>query len=152
MWSLFRSDAVVAPRSAPGTLRLGDESDWSWISRCAPDYTQATNTPVDVTGFLERRLRRGELHIWDNAGPKSIVTISGNTPRGVRLSGVYTPTEFRGRGYASNAVAAVTRMSLDTGADFCVLFADCDPSQPARIYRSLGYQPIRDHFVVDLAR
>lgn len=151
-WSVFRLDEVAPPAVAPGHLRLGEESDWPWISQCAPDYTKATNTAVDVSGFLQRRLRRRELHVWDHDGPKSIVTVSGNTPRGVRISGVYTPVAFRGRGYASNAVATASAMALDAGADFCVLFADREPAQPARIYRAIGYRPIRDHLWVDLIR
>jgi uncharacterized protein len=151
-WMLFRIDTVEAPRAAPGRLRAAEDSDWPLLSLWAPAYTKETNAYVDVTGFFQRRLRRRELYVWDHDGPKSVVSVSGNTPRGVRLSAVYTPDAFRGRGYASNAVAAVSRQALASGADFCVLFADRDPSQPARIYRAIGYRPIRDHLVVDLVR
>jgi GNAT superfamily N-acetyltransferase len=151
-WMLFRIDTVQQPRTVPGGLRAAEESDWPLLSAWAPAYTRETNAYVDVTGFFQRRLRRRELYVWDHDGPKSVVSVSGNTPRGVRLSAVYTPDSFRGRGYASNAVAAVSRKALATGADFCVLFADREPSQPARIYRAIGYRPIRDHLVIDLVR
>jgi len=150
-WRLFRIDAVVAPRPAPGRLRLAEEGDWPWLSVCAPGYSKETNTPFDVAGFFQRRLRRRELYIWDHDGPKSVVAASGKTARSVRISAVYTP-EARGRGYASNAVARVTQMALDSGADFCMLVADREPARPARIYRALGYRPIRDHLVIDLVR
>lgn len=149
-WQLFRLDVVVAPRPVPGGLRMGEESDWPWLSHWAPAYTDATNTTVDVTGFFRRRLRRRELYLWDDDGPKTVVTLSGNTPRGVRVTSVYTPTPFRGRGYATNAVAAASALALEGGAQFCVLFADREPSVPARIYRAVGYRPIRDHLAIDL--
>jgi hypothetical protein len=149
-WNLFRLDAVVAPRPVSGRLRMGEQSDWPWIGHWAPAYTDATNTTVDVTGFFKRRLRRNELYLWDHDGPKTVVTLSGNTPRGVRVTSVYTPAPFRGCGYATNAVAAASRLALEGGAQFCVLFADREPSVPARIYRAVGYRPIRDHLAVDL--
>ena len=65
---------------------------------------------------------------------------------------VYTPPESRRRGYASNAVAGVSRIALDAGAEYCMLVAEREPAQPARIYRALGFNPIRDHLVIDLLR
>jgi uncharacterized protein len=118
----------------------------------AMDYGAAINAVVDVIGFFQRRLSRRELHVWDHDGPKSVVSVSGNTPRGVRLSAVYTPEPFRGRGYASNAVARVSQNALDAGAEFCVLFAEPEPAAPARTYRGVGYRPIRSHLIVDLVR
>jgi uncharacterized protein len=151
-WTLFRLDEVVAPRSVPGQLRLAEAMDWPMVRSWAPGYAADTNTPVDVAGFLERRLRRRELHIWDDAGPKSFVTMSRRTPNAVQVSAVYTPREFRGKGYASNAVAAASRGALAQGAAFCVLVADPEPAQPARIYRAIGYRPIRNHVVIVFSR
>ncbi len=151
-WMLFRVDAVEQPRSVPGRLRPAEESDWPLLKHWAPAYSQATNAHVDVTGFFQRRLRRRELFVWDHDGPKSVVAVSGNTPRGVRLNAVFTPEPFRGRGYASNVVASASRNALDAGAAFCVLFADREPSAPSRIYRAVGYRPIREHLVIDLVR
>jgi hypothetical protein len=151
-WMEFRLDEVAAPRPAPGRLRRGEIADWPVLRSWAPGYAADTNSPVDVAGFLERRLRRGELHVWDHDGLKSFVTMSGNTPNGVQISSVYTPREYRGNGYASNAVAAASGGALRSGASFCVLFADPEPAQPARIYRSLGFRPIRDHVVIVFSR
>jgi hypothetical protein len=151
-WMEFRLDEVVAPRPAPGRLRLGEIADWPVLRSWAPGYAADTHSPVDVAGFLERRLRRRELQVWDHDGPKTFVTMSGNTPNGVQVSSVYTPREYRGNGYASNAVAAASRGALKAGASFCVLFADPEPAQPARIYRSIGFRPIRDHVVIVFSR
>jgi predicted GNAT family acetyltransferase len=151
-WMEFRLDEVVAPKLARGRLRLAEAADWPVLREWAPGYAADTNTPVEVTGFLERRLRRREMHVWDHGGLKSFVTMSRNTPHAVQISSVYTPNEFRGNGYASNAVAAASREALAAGASFCVLFADPEPAQPARIYRSIGYRPIRDHLVIVFSR
>ena len=68
------------------------------------------------------------------------------------MSAVYTPPRDRCRGYASNGVAAASRRALEAGAAFCVLFAEREPAQLSRIYRGIGYRPIRDHLMIELAR
>ena len=77
---------------------------------------------------------------------------SGRTANSVRISAVYTPPEVRGRGYASNAVAGASRIALDAGAEYCMLVAEREPAQPARIYRALGYQSDSRSPVIDLLR
>jgi len=135
---VFRLNEVVAPRPVPGALRLADAHDWPLLRSWAPGYARDTGSPFDVTAFFERRLRRRELHVWDHGGPKSMVAATRNTPNGIVITAVYTPDEQRGRGYASNGVAAVSAHALVTGAAFCVLLSE---PEPARIYRALGYQP-----------
>ena len=48
----------------------------------------------------------GWLFVWDRAGPVSMASAAGPTPNGIRVNGVYTPPEHRGRGYATVCVAA----------------------------------------------
>jgi hypothetical protein len=148
---LFRLDEIIEPRPAPGRLRLAEAPDWPLLREWAPDYAKATNTPVNVVSFLERRLRRRELYVWDHDGPKTLVALSGNTPRSARVSAVYTPPAHRSRGYASNGVAAASRRALEAGAAFCVLFADREPPQVSKIYRGIGYRPICDYVLIELA-
>jgi hypothetical protein len=147
----FRLDEVIDPRPAPGRLRLADSTDWPLLREWAPDYAAATNAPVSVAAFLERRLRRRELYVWDDDGPRTLVAVSGNTPSSMRVSAVYTPEPYRCRGYASNGVAAASRQALERGATFVVLFAEREPAQLSRIYGAIGYRPIRDHVMIELA-
>lgn len=151
-WCWYRLDSVVPPtRPAPGTFRLAEQSDWPLLALWAPDYGREQNTPVNVTALFARLLARRTLYVWDDDGPKCVVALSGNTPNGVRVSAVYTPPDFRKRGYATSAVAAASQSALDSGAKFCVLATDRElSSTPARIYRSIGFEPLRDHLAIDL--
>jgi predicted GNAT family acetyltransferase len=56
---------------------------------------------------------------------------------------VYTPKEHRGRGYASAAVAAVSRMLRDQGARVTLFTDQANPVSNA-IYQRLGYRPVVD--------
>jgi predicted GNAT family acetyltransferase len=60
-----------------------------------------------------------------------------------RIGPVYTPKRFRGRGYASAAVAAVSQLILDQGARVC-LFTDQANPVSNRIYQRIGYRPVVD--------
>jgi predicted GNAT family acetyltransferase len=145
--NLFRLDAVQAPPAVPGRLRLAELGDWElladWAVRCA----RAMDTHVDLAALFARMLRRGGLYVWDNGGARCVVGESGNTPNGTRINAVFTPEEFRNRGYARNAVAAVSERALRRGSRFCVLFAE---EGLERVYERLGYRSIRDHVIVEL--
>ena len=52
--------------------------------------------------------------------------------------------EFRGRGYASNCVAALTQKMLDQGRKFCFLYTDLSNPTSNKIYQQIGYRPVCD--------
>jgi predicted GNAT family acetyltransferase len=68
----------------------------------------------------------------------------GETPSGVRISYVFTPQEFRGRGYASALVAQLSQKMLDSGKRFCFLYTDVANPTSNRIYHKIGYRPVCD--------
>ena len=150
-WMLFRLDELVAPRPASGYLRLAQEDDWPWLSRCAPGYARETDTPFDVAAFLSASLaapravrlgarrtekRRGRVR-QDREQRADIRGLHARGPR-ARLC------EQRGRGRKSDGSRC--------GSGVLHAGAEREPAQPARIYRALGFKPIRDHLVIDLLR
>jgi GNAT superfamily N-acetyltransferase len=151
-WTLLALDgAVRALPSVPGFLRAATDEDLPIVHEWARGYGQETNSHVDVAAFYERRLRRRSLYIWDDEGARCMVAEANRTPNSVSISGVYTPSEIRNRGYASSAVAAATQNALDRGCKFCALFADSELATPINIYRKVGYRRLRDHVYVDLS-
>jgi predicted GNAT family acetyltransferase len=62
----------------------------------------------------------------------------------VRIGPVYTPPEFRRRGYATAAVASASQQALDSGAERCMLFTDLANPTSNKIYAAIGYQRIGD--------
>ena len=62
-------------------------------------------------------LSQGHLFLWVRRGPARVRGAINPPVAGVlRIGPVYTPPDERGRGYASSAVAAVSRRGLDGGA------------------------------------
>ena len=139
----YALEKVVDPVSpAKGELRLATLADLDLVQSWASSYARDVGASVDVHAYFERRIRTNSLYLWDDEGPRALVAVSGLTPTAARVSGVYTPPEFRRRGYATATVAAVSRAVLETGRRMCVLFADQTDPTPNSIYQRIGYRPI----------
>ena len=57
---------------------------------------------------------------------------------------MYTPPELRGRGYASNLVAAAAQQQLDAGRSFVFLFTDLANPTSNHVYESIGFERVSD--------
>ena len=68
--------------------------------------------------------------------------------RATRVASVYTPPEFRRRGYAGAVTAAVSQAALDAGAAEVLLFTDLANPTSNALYQSLGYAPVEDRVIL----
>ena len=71
-----------------------------------------------------------------------MTAFGGATANGIKVSPVYTPPEYRGKGYATSCVAAVSQHLLNTGYKYCFLFTDVANPTSNHIYQKIGYQPV----------
>lgn len=91
------------------------------------------------------RINKGEIFLWQDQGQiVSMAGISAPTANGVRINAVYTPAIFRGKGYASSNVAALSQHQLDSGKEFCFLYTDATNPTSNKIYQNIGYEFICD--------
>ena len=92
-----------------------------------------------------RRIRDGLLWFWvDGAGQRVHMTGVNRPSFGVtRVGPVYTPASQRGLGWASNAVAEVSRRIQVQGARACLFTDQANPTSN-KIYATLGYRPVVD--------
>ncbi|KRF36545.1 GNAT family N-acetyltransferase [Nocardioides sp. Soil805] len=152
---LHELEELVEPAPVPGSLRPAVRDD---LDRCRDWFTafhvdadeQAGRAPgreaieVFTDEDLLRRIDTGRIWLWEDGG--EVVHLTGaNAPAfGVaRVGPVYTPRERRGRGYASAAVAEVTRIVLAQGARACLFTDQANPTSN-KIYSALGYRPVVD--------
>jgi hypothetical protein len=68
----------------------------------------------------------------------------GATPNGIRINLVYTPPEYRRKGYATSCVAALSQTLLAEKRKNCFLFTDLSNPTSNHIYQTIGYQPVCD--------
>ena len=142
-----RLERVTAPaRAAAGSLRAARQSDRALLVRWSIDFArEATDDYGDAEAVVDRRLRNGGLHVWeDGAEPVCMIGVNIEVAGVVRIGPVYTPPAHRGRGYASSAVAAASEAALARGAKACMLFTDLANPTSNRIYAAVGYERFAD--------
>ncbi|HHT36058.1 MAG: GNAT family N-acetyltransferase [Candidatus Wallacebacter cryptica] len=134
-----------------GRLRSAGSDDVEllarWIAEFQKDTALEPNPDLEKCRLLAERFTSGEPRVffWEHNGkPVSVAAKSRSTRNGATVNLVYTPRELRGRGYASSCVASLSQMLLDSGYQFCSLFADLDYPTSNKIYQSIGYRPVGD--------
>jgi len=81
------------------------------------------------------------VSLWEDGRPVSLASFGNPTPNGIRIGPVYTPPEYRRRGYASALVAELSERLL-AGRRFCFLFTDLANPTANRIYEQIGYRRV----------
>ena len=143
---LFRLDTVAEIPEAPGRARATDPADaatlLAWLRAFAAEAVPDDPAPEDEAG--ERLATSGRCWIWEleDGTPVSFVNNIRRIPGLWAISPVYTPPEHRGHGYASSAVAFLSRYALAQGAEACTLFTDLANATSNRIYERIGYRRI----------
>lgn len=153
---LFRLDAVVPPRPVAGALRpaVPEDADLAlaWFAAFVRDADAqagrepgSAHEPVETLEGILRRIELGRIWFWEDEAGEPVHLTGANPPSygAARVGPVYTPPEHRGRGYASAAVAEVSRRILDGGDVPCLFTDQANPTSNA-IYRALGYRPVVD--------
>lgn len=107
------------------------------------------NPPELHMGAAESYIRQGDLLFWKVDGePVSMARIVHRSDRYARIAYVYTPPEYRGRGYAGALTAELSEVVLREGR-IPMLYADATNPVSNRLYRNLGYK--ESGSVTDLA-
>ena len=140
---------VDPPRPGPGRLVTATHSDrdlaLAWWTAFVAETDVIDAGPEARAATVDFRLSQGHLFLWVHEGrPVSAVAINPPVAGVLRIGPVYTPPDKRGRGYASSAVAAVSRRGLDGGAHSCMLYTDLANPTSNKIYADVGYRRIAE--------
>lgn len=135
------------PRPAPGTLRLARADERALVTDWMRAFAResAAFPEERAHNLVEGRTIELGLWVWDQSGPVSMLATTPPIARAVRIGPVYTPPEYRRRGYAGTAVAAASRNALAGGAQRCVLFTDATNPTANKIYAEVGYRHFGEH-------
>jgi hypothetical protein len=147
---------LVRPASAPGALVVATEDDvelvTEWFAAFMGDADEQAGRPRGASAHempdrseMLRRLQSGRLWFWvDETGERVHLTGANPPSFGVaRVGPVYTPPAQRGCGWASKAVAEVSRRIQAEGARVCLFTDQANPTSN-KIYAALGYRPVVD--------
>jgi uncharacterized protein len=137
---------VTPPPPVSGCLRAASLANVPLLTAWATAFIdESGGHPGEPAQIVPAGVREKRLFVWqDGAVPVAMAIWSARTSTSARVSLVYTPSELRGRGYASACVAAVSQRLLDEGLKRCFLFADRANPVATALYQRLGYRPLGD--------
>lgn len=101
--------------------------------------------------ILDKRIKDGNIVLWCDPEPVSQTYITTPTPNGIRITGVFTPRNLRGKGYASACVRELTTRLLQN-CKFVFLFTDLANPTSNSIYQQVGYEYVDSYIDVNLLK
>lgn len=146
---IYQLEAVTPVSGVPGEFRLATQADWELLVVWSVEFDAETfgegnrqRSEREVDALLGSNTRG--MYLWQHGQPVSMAAYSGPTQNGIRVGRVYTPPQYRGKGYASACVAALSQYLLDSGRRSCFLYTDLSNPVSNRIYQRIGYRPVVD--------
>jgi len=141
---LYEAVELGEVRSTPGRFRVATASDRD----LAAAWIQAFQTEIgepggDGTVQADRWITSGQLWLWEDEKPVAMAVGRTTIEGVVRVAGVYTPPEIRGRGYATACVHELSRRILERGERPC-LYTDLGNPTSNSIYRRMGYRVVAE--------
>jgi GNAT superfamily N-acetyltransferase len=153
---LFELERLVEPPPVQGRLRSALPEEEALVMRWyeafmvdadeqagRPPGTSAHEAPESAV--VRRNMRENRILVWEDTSGRPVSVVGASQPAyGVsRIGPVYTPPNDRGHGYASAAVAEVSRRILLQGARACLFTDQANPTSN-KIYQRMGYRPVVD--------
>lgn len=100
--------------------------------------------------LMKRYLEFHKIFLWIvDKRPVAMAARTRQGRDGAAISLVYTPPEYRGRGYASAVTAYCSQYILDQGKSLCYLHTDMKNPISNSIYQKIGYQKLGEFIHYD---
>jgi len=140
---------VRLPCAVGGRPRAASEVDLDLVNEWnTAFYLEALGQPPPPGDMVRRDFAGQPVMLWCDPTPVAMARARPAAGGVARVGAVYTPPEFRGRGYGSAVTAAVSADRQGAGLR-CMLFTDLANPTSNGIYRAMGYRHLMD--TVELA-
>jgi len=143
---IYSLKSVLLPPPVEGALRFAGPDDVKIVTEWISAFSKSSLPKAEQISAKDAKLQAeelvsgGRMAFWAvNGKPVAQASVSG-TDTIARINRVYTPPENRGHGYASAAVAHLSKLQLDQGKEMCCLYADARNTKANSIYRKIGYE------------
>jgi predicted GNAT family acetyltransferase len=143
---VYEVERVIPARPAGGELRRAVASDRDPLVAMFNAFSAESGEglpPQDPYEVVDRRVRAGQLWLWDDDGSVSMAGVTEPVAGVARIGPVYTPPGRRGSGYASALVAEMSAGVLAAG-NRCILYTDMGNPVSNSVYRGIGYRAVSE--------
>ncbi|MCB0712296.1 MAG: GNAT family N-acetyltransferase [Ignavibacteriae bacterium] len=146
---IYQLGELSLPEFSEGKMRPAMPED----EELFVEWTEGFYRDADTNAPKEERLPRiraflgeGRLFFWEVDG--TLVSMAGWHPAArssARIGYVYTPPEFRRRGYAGLLTGMLSQHLLNSGKKNCFLFTDLANPTSNSIYQKIGYRQVTEN-------
>jgi uncharacterized protein len=140
---IYQLDQVKVTPHPSGELILAEDKHLPMVKNWLNQFAKEAKMPLTkqeadsmATSFIQKQ----SLFLWKVG--EEIVSMTNNSRRtknGSSVNAVFTPDEYKRKGYATSIVAAVSQKLLDDGFTFCSLYTDAENPTSNSIYQKIGY-------------
>ena len=132
-----------------GIFRKAEISDKNvlkeYIKKFCEDIGQPDNDDERLENNINENINNGSYYVWENGIIVSMAKRTRPSKNGMAINSVYTPKEYRRKGYATAIVAELSKNILNSGKKFCTLFTDLANPISNGIYKKIGYKIVCDN-------
>ncbi len=144
---IYELRQVLPHTIPPGQMRLAAPQDLDLITAWLIGFYRDANlderpTLAEARDISQVRIEDGSFYLWEDGGPVSLAGWTRPTPHGCCIGPVYTPAEYRAKGYATALTAALSQLLLNSGKQFTELFTDLANPTSNSIYQKIGYRRV----------
>ncbi|WP_433525131.1 GNAT family N-acetyltransferase [Nocardia pseudovaccinii] len=142
---LYRLADLNFPKAAGSARRATDSDVGLCVEWAEAMRLESGMPPPALTAIaIRNRIATGRWWLWERDGePVSLAAHQVPVFGWSRIGPVYTPPAHRGNGYAGILTAHLSRTLRWNNLNVC-LFADIANSTANHIYRTIGFEPVRD--------
>lgn len=138
-------------KPADGTQRLAILEETKFITDwMIESQLEAISSEMDYEAVLKKAAKyidEKKVYLFEKDDLiVSMVIKERELVKGVVLTYVFTPEEYRGEGYAAANVYYLSKALLDHGYEFCTMLVDKKNPLSARAFEKIGYVVLEDSY------
>ena len=136
---IYQLARVSYPLPSHGRLEVANSADHPLLTSWFEGFgREAEYEDRGLDKIRESLVASRTLFLWKDPEPVAMAAWVSPTPNGGCINFVYTPPEFRHRGYAKAVVSALGRLMLSSGRRFCFILTEPKDSQTNLLYQNVG--------------
>ena len=145
---LYALGRLVVPDAVAGRLRRAGPQERDMLIEWCSAFQVETGLPGgDVSKAVDLSLSARRYFFWDDGGPRCLARATEPLGGISRIGAVFTPPEWRRRGYAAACVGALCEWVRDEEGANSVLYAQLGNASSNAIYRRLGFETVSEMLV-----
>lgn len=141
---LYTLESVNRVDLSAGDFRKAAETDMYYLPYWLADFIPACHLgayDLNIGTFNAKRfISEGNAYVLEDEIPVTTAAYVRQTSSCGFIGYVYTPPQYRGRGYCTACVSRLSQWILDSGKIYCALYADRANPYSNKAYQKLGYK------------